>query len=228
MASSLYEPNTAVAYAESAPGFHSPLERRRRISATTFPELGAALAEAERAQALFAALPQERVDAIFKAACRAVNTSWMVSVRKDEARHDIGPCFSGGGEPEFRNYTCTAGGTARTLSVGTIAAPNPALTAICKSLDAIKSRRALVFSAYPQISQRITDAVDSIYWAAVEAGAPEGFLWCVALPGVNLSQTLLCAGRMLNQPVHDAYAQPPAKRCPEKAPVTLLAFRPVH
>lgn len=228
MASSLYEPNTAVAYAENAPGFHSPLERRRRITATTFLELDAAISAAEQAQALFADIPQERVDAIFKAACLAVNKVWMVSVRKGKAIHDESPCFQRGVEPEFRNYTCTAGGTARTLSVGTVPASNPALTAICKSLDAVKNRRALILAPYPQISQRIIDAVDSIYWAAVEAGAPEGFLRCAALPGVNLPQAVICAGRILNQPVHDAYAQPPAKRHPEKTPVTLLAFCPLH
>ena len=226
---SLYESGTAVAYAESVPTHHSPIERRKEITATTFRELDAAIARAEEAQERFAALSGERVDAIFKAACRAVNKAWMVHVGLDGFIHGERPAFSGGAAPEYRHYFYAAEKTPRPLHVGIVPASNPALTAIWKSLDAIRSRKSLILSAYPRITQRIADAADSVYWAAVETGAPEGFLCCAAIPGVNLPQVILFAGQIFAQPVHDAYARPPANReTPGKTPVTLLGFCPLR
>lgn len=218
--SSLYKPET------NAPGTgnaSSTPERRNDVMVGTIRELGEAVARAKHAQEVFSSYAPEMVDAIYKAVCKAVNKAWMVRIGMDDtgAGPQVFPVSER--EPDFRHYNY-AGATH--LLVGVTPASNPTLTAACKVLEAIKSRKALILSPYPQISQRVADVIDVAYHAAVEAGAPEGFLCCADLPGVNLSQAFVCSSKILAQPAYGSYVQAAARK--EDEAVTLLALCPLQ
>ncbi len=79
--------------------------------------------------------------------------------------------------------------------VGVIAAltptTNPTSTALYKSLIAIKSRNAVVFSPHPRAADCTSQAVEAMHNAAVQAGAPEGILSCITSPTLEAVQTLM-------------------------------------
>jgi acetaldehyde dehydrogenase/alcohol dehydrogenase len=79
--------------------------------------------------------------------------------------------------------------------VGVIAAiiptTNPTSTAIFKSLLALKTRNAVVFSPHPRARKSTAAAARIILEAAVEAGAPRGIIDWIDAPTVELSQQLM-------------------------------------
>ncbi|SCZ04395.1 acetaldehyde dehydrogenase (acetylating) [Alkaliphilus peptidifermentans] len=79
--------------------------------------------------------------------------------------------------------------------VGTIAAlipsTNPTSTVIYKTLIALKSGNAIVFSPHPSALKSIIRTVEILDKAAVEAGAPEGLIHCMTKPTMEGTSELM-------------------------------------
>ena len=74
---------------------------------------------------------------------------------------------------------------------GVVPTTNPTSTAIFKSLIALKTRNAIVFSPHPRAKTATCKAAKIVHDAAVEAGAPEGIIGYIEEPTVALSQQLM-------------------------------------
>lgn len=77
------------------------------------------------------------------------------------------------------------------LVMGIIPSTNPTSTAIFKSMIAIKSRNAIVFSPHPSAAKCTSRAAQIMNEAAVEAGAPENIIGCISIPTLNATNELL-------------------------------------
>ena len=67
------------------------------------------------------------------------------------------------------------------LLMGIVPSTNPTSTAIFKSIIAVKSRNAIVFSPHPSAVKCTSRAAELMAQAAVEAGAPENTIGCTVL-----------------------------------------------
>ncbi len=81
------------------------------------------------------------------------------------------------------------------MPVGIVAAlvpsTNPTSTTIFKSLIAIKSANAIIFSPHPNATSCIVKAVDIIRSSLKEAGAPEDAVSVISLPTIEATNELL-------------------------------------
>ncbi|AOY75791.1 acetaldehyde dehydrogenase (acetylating) [Clostridium formicaceticum] len=79
--------------------------------------------------------------------------------------------------------------------VGIIAAlipsTNPTSTVIYKTLIALKSGNAIIFSPHPNALKSILKTVEILNKAAVEAGAPEGLIHCMTMPTLEGTNELM-------------------------------------
>ena len=79
--------------------------------------------------------------------------------------------------------------------VGTIAAlipsTNPTSTVIYKTLIALKSGNAIIFSPHPNALNSILKTVDLLNEAAVKAGAPDGLIHCMTKPTLEGTSELM-------------------------------------
>ncbi|MBO0440978.1 aldehyde dehydrogenase family protein [Candidatus Enterococcus ikei] len=74
---------------------------------------------------------------------------------------------------------------------GLIPSTNPTATVIFKSLIALKTRNAIVFSPHPKALKSILMAVEIIEAAAVEAGAPAGLVQVIQEPTLDATSALM-------------------------------------
>ena len=74
---------------------------------------------------------------------------------------------------------------------GVVPTTNPGETAIFKSLIALKTRNAIVFSPHPRAVKSTCDAARIVREAAEKAGAPKGLINWLEKPTVALSQALM-------------------------------------
>lgn len=79
------------------------------------------------------------------------------------------------------------------LLMGIIPSTNPTSTVIFKSIIALKSRNAIVFSPHPAALNCTKKAADLMEAAAVAAGAPEGSISCLSIPTMQATDTLMHA-----------------------------------
>ncbi|MEH7354901.1 acetaldehyde dehydrogenase (acetylating) [Neobacillus drentensis] len=77
------------------------------------------------------------------------------------------------------------------LIMGIIPSTNPTSTAIYKSMIAIKSRNAIVFSPHPSAAKCTLKAAELMNKAAEEAGAPANIIGCISLPTMNATNELM-------------------------------------
>ena len=81
------------------------------------------------------------------------------------------------------------------VGVGVIAAlvpsTNPTSTVIYKTMIAIKSANAIVFSPHPGAKKSILEAVRIVSEAAYEAGCPRGAIVAVTIPTMEATQELM-------------------------------------
>ncbi len=70
---------------------------------------------------------------------------------------------------------------------------NPGATAIFKSLVALKTRNAVVFSPHPRAVKSTVEAARIVRDAAEKAGAPKGLIGWLEHPTLALSQALMQA-----------------------------------
>ena len=75
-------------------------------------------------------------------------------------------------------------------------ATNPVSTLYYKTIIALLSRNAIIFSPHPLARECCCDAAAKLEAAAVAAGAPAGLIQCIEHPSVPLVQTLMASPRI--------------------------------
>ncbi|MDL2259297.1 bifunctional acetaldehyde-CoA/alcohol dehydrogenase [Deltaproteobacteria bacterium OttesenSCG-928-K17] len=180
--------------------------------ATNLQELDLLIAKAKEAQKKYSSFTQEQVDAIFKAACLAANKQRIPLAKMAVAETGRGIVEDKviknhyASEYTYYNYintkTCgvleedLSGGMRKIaeplgLIAGIVPTTNPTSTAIMKSLFALKTRNAIIFSPHPAAAKCTVEAMNIVHKAAVEAGAPEGILGSITEPTIEMSQALM-------------------------------------
>ncbi len=74
---------------------------------------------------------------------------------------------------------------------GIVPTTNPTSTVIYKSMIALKSRNAIVFSPHPSAVRCSAEAARVMHQAAVAAGAPEGSIGCLTTVSLEATQELM-------------------------------------
>lgn len=77
------------------------------------------------------------------------------------------------------------------LIMGIIPSTNPTSTTIFKSMIAIKSRNAIIFSPHPSAAKCTLKAAELMNEAAVAAGAPANSIGCIPLPSMVATKELM-------------------------------------
>lgn len=77
------------------------------------------------------------------------------------------------------------------LLMGIVPSTNPTSTAIFKSIVAVKSRNAIIFSPHPAAEKCTSKAAQLMHDAAVEAGAPEHIVGSVSMPSAKATDELM-------------------------------------
>jgi acetaldehyde dehydrogenase / alcohol dehydrogenase len=170
------------------------------------------IARVARAQEQYAAFPQEKVDAIFRKAASAAS-SMRIQLAK-AAREETGMGVvedkviknQFASEYIYNKYkdekTCGVIEVDTTYGIKRIAEPigiiagiipttNPTSTAIFKSLLALKTRNAIIFSPHPRAKHCTILAAKTVRDAAVAAGAPEDIIGWIEEPTIDLSNRLM-------------------------------------
>ncbi len=74
---------------------------------------------------------------------------------------------------------------------GIVPTTNPTATVIYKSMIALKSRNAIVFSPHPSAVRCTNEAARLMNGAAVAAGAPDGVIGCISTVSMGATQELM-------------------------------------
>ena len=166
----------------------------------------------KKAQKIYSTFSQEKVDAIFKAAATAADKARIPLARMAAEETGMGVLEDKIIKNHFASEyiynkhknakTCgvisedKANGTkivAEPLGViaGIIPTTNPTSTAIFKSLIALKTRNAIIFSPHPRATKSTIEAAKVVLEAAVKTGAPEDIIGWIDVPSVELSGQLM-------------------------------------
>jgi len=180
--------------------------------ATTIETLEALIQRVGDAQAKYASFSQEQVDAIFRRAALAANAARIRLAKMAVAETGMGIVEDKviknhfASEFIYNKYkdtqTCGVLEEDPTYGIRKIAEPvgilagivpttNPTSTAIFKSLLALKTRNAIIFSPHPRAKNSTIEAAKLVLEAAVAAGAPEGIIGWIEEPTVAMSQYLM-------------------------------------
>ena len=179
---------------------------------TETERLEAVIAKAHEAQARYAKFTQEQVDAVFRAVALAANKQRIPLAKMAVEETGMGVVEDKviknhfASEYIYNKYrgtkTCgvisedRAGGVreiAEPIGViaGIIPTTNPTSTAIFKSLIALKTRNAIIFSPHPRATACTIAAAKLCLEAAVAAGAPDGLIGWIDKPSIELSDLLM-------------------------------------
>lgn len=79
------------------------------------------------------------------------------------------------------------------LLMGIVPSTNPTSTAIFKSIIAVKSRNAIIFSPHPSAAKCTLKAAELMRDAAVAAGAPANIIGCISMPSMPATDELMHA-----------------------------------
>lgn len=77
------------------------------------------------------------------------------------------------------------------LVMGIVPSTNPTSTTIFKSMIAIKSRNAIVFSPHPSAAECTIKMAKLMNDAAIEAGAPNDIIGCITTPTIGATNELM-------------------------------------
>ena len=175
-------------------------------------ELQEMIERTKRAQLIYANFPQEKVDEIFRAAAIAANNARIqlaidaveetgMGIIEDKV---IKNHFAA--EYIFHKYkdekTCGIIEHDKAFGIEKIAEPkgvicgiipttNPTSTAIFKSLIALKTRNAIIFSPHPRAKKCTCDAARIVRDAAIAAGAPEDIITFIEEPSMEKTDYLM-------------------------------------
>ena len=159
----------------------------------------------KKAQKIYSTFTQEKVDSIFKAAATAANKARIQLAKMAVEETGMGVLEDKIIKNHFASEyiynkhknakTCgiinedKANGTkivAEPLGIiaGIIPTTNPTSTAIFKSLIALKTRNAIIFSPHPRATKSTIAAAKLVLDAAVKAGAPKDIIGWIDVPSV--------------------------------------------
>ena len=165
-----------------------------------------------KAQEEYSHYSQEQVDKIFKAAATAADKARIPLAKMAKEETGMGVLEDKIIKNHFASEyiynkhknvkTCgvikedKANGTkivAEPLGVlaGIIPTTNPTSTAIFKSLIALKTRNAIIFSPHPRATKSTIAAAKLVLDAAVKAGAPKDIIGWIDVPSIELSSALM-------------------------------------
>ena len=166
----------------------------------------------QKAQAIFATFPQEKVDAIFRAAALAANHARIPLAKLAVEETGMGVVEDKviknhyAAEYIYNKYkndkTCGVIEEDKSAGIRKIAEPmgviaavipttNPTSTAVFKGLLALKTRNGIIFAPHPRAKKCTGEAARIIYEAAVKAGAPEGIMAWIAAPSLDMSNEVM-------------------------------------
>ncbi len=170
------------------------------------------IATMKAAQKIYATFTQEQVDKIFYEASKAANEMRIPLAKQAVAETGMGIVEDKVIKNHFASEiiynqfkdvkTCGVIDEDKTFGVKKIAEPigliagvvpttNPTSTAIFKTLIALKTRNAIIFSPHPRAKNCTRDAAMVVANAAVKAGAPAGLVQVIEEPTVELSGALM-------------------------------------
>ncbi len=175
-------------------------------------ELDRIVAKVKAAQEIYSDFPQEKVDAIFRAAALAANNARIPLAQMAVAESGMGVVedkviknhfASESIYNKYRDYkTCGVIEEDEAFGIVKVAEPlgviagivpttNPTSTAIFKSLIALKTRNGIIFSPHPRAKKSTIEAARIVLDAAVKAGAPDNIIGWIDNPTVSMSQHLM-------------------------------------
>jgi acetaldehyde dehydrogenase/alcohol dehydrogenase len=178
----------------------------------TLAELDALIARVRKAQEAYAEYTQAQVDAIFKAAAAAANAARIPLARLAVEETGMGVIEDKVIKNHFASeYIYHKFKDEKTCGVierddmygirkvaepvgviaGVVPTTNPTSTAIFKSLLALKTRNAIIFSPHPRAKRATCEAARIVLEAAVKAGAPADIIGWIDEPTVALSKYLM-------------------------------------
>ena len=164
------------------------------------------------AQKIFEQYPQEKVDAIFKAAASAANKARITLAKMAVEDTHMGVVEDKIIKNHFASEyiynkhkdvkTCGIIKEDKINGIKTIAEPlgiiagiipttNPTSTAIFKALICLKTRNAIIFSPHPRAKASTIAAAKIVLDAAVAAGAPENIIGWIDTPALELTTYLI-------------------------------------
>ena len=174
--------------------------------------LNALLDRVKKAQEEYSKFSQEEVDRIFKAAATAADKMRIPLARMAVEDTGMGVLEDKIIKNHFASeYIYNKHKDAKTCGIisvdkengikivaeplgilaGIIPTTNPTSTAIFKSLIALKTRNAIVFSPHPRATKSTIEAAKVVLNAAIEAGAPKDIIGWIDTPSMELSDALL-------------------------------------
>ncbi len=183
-----------------------------RILVDSVEALKAELARVRSAQQIFAGYTQEQVDKIFLAAATAANKARISLAKMAVEETGMGVVEDKviknhyAAEYIYNAYkdtkTCGILEEDKAYGVKKIAEPigvigavipttNPTSTAIFKTLIALKTRNAIIISPHPRAKNSTIEASKIVLEAAVKAGAPEGIISWIDVPGLDMTNFLM-------------------------------------
>lgn len=157
--------------------------------------------KAKEAQKIFASFTPEQIDKVLYEMSKAgqANAEWLARMAVDETKFGnfehkvIKNTFAAKSVYEYIKDMKTLGvlredpvnrvvevGTPMGVIMGIVPSTNPTSTVIYKSLIALKSGNAIVFSPHPNAARCTIAAAQVMHEAAVKAGAPEGIIGCLS------------------------------------------------
>ena len=178
----------------------------------TLEQLEVLISKVQKAQKIYETYSQEQVDKIFKAAATAANKARIPLAKMAVEETGMGVLE----DKIIKNhlaaeYIYNKHKNAKTCGIisedkengikivaeplgilaGIIPTTNPTSTAIFKSLIALKTRNAIIFSPHPRAAKCTIEAAKIVLDAAVKAGAPEDIIGWIDTPSVELSAALM-------------------------------------
>ena len=178
----------------------------------TLEQLEILISKVKKAQKIFATYSQEQVDKIFKAAAAAADKARIPLARQAVEETGMGVLEDKIIKNHFASeYIYNKHKNAKTCGIikedkangikivaeplgiiaGIVPTTNPTSTAIFKSLIALKTRNAIIFSPHPRATKCTIAAAKLVLEAAVKAGAPEDIIGWIDVPSIELSNALM-------------------------------------
>ncbi|MDD6214066.1 MAG: bifunctional acetaldehyde-CoA/alcohol dehydrogenase [Firmicutes bacterium] len=185
---------------------------KERITVDSVETLAEELKKVREAQKKFSNFTQEQVDKIFLAAASAANKQRIPLAKMAVEETEMGVVEDKviknhyASEYIYNAYrhtkTCGVVEEDKSYGVKKIAEPigviaavipttNPTSTAIFKTLIALKTRNAIIISPHPRAKAATIAAAKVVLDAAVKAGAPEGIISWIDVPGLDLTNFLM-------------------------------------
>ncbi len=179
---------------------------------STLEQLEILISKVKKAQKIYATFSQEQVDKIFKAAATAADKARIPLAKMAVEETGMGVVEDKIIKNHFASeYIYNKHKNAKTCGVieedktngikivaeplgvlaGIVPTTNPTSTAIFKSLIALKTRNAIIFSPHPRAKKATIAAAKLVLDAAVAAGAPEDIIGWIDVPSIELSNALM-------------------------------------